>query len=285
LTIYTVTSTGDENSEGTLRWAMAQTYANHNDEMDTIKFAIPGGGIRVITISSKIPRMETPNRITIDGTTQPGYNGSPLIRIDGQGEANHGFEIAADDFAIYGLEILNMEFNGIMLSGDNAIIGAPGKGNVIHGNGTNGIALSGNGTVIEDNKVGCRANGQPNPNGWNGIQIIGMADGIVRSNIVYKSETAGNTSGIRGADGCNNVDVVDNTLNGLGVLIDGQNTEVTIRGNQFNCYGNKNTGIAFRNGANNGVDAPEITAAHYHTIEGTGPANADIDTGRSGPRH
>lgn len=74
---FTVTNTNDSGA-GSLRQAILD--ANAAPGADTIVFAI-GTGIQVITPATLLPMITDP--VTIDGTTQPGYNGRPLIGIDG----------------------------------------------------------------------------------------------------------------------------------------------------------------------------------------------------------
>lgn len=70
----------------TLRAAIMEV--NRDPAGGTISFNIPGGGIKVIKTSG--PGYIT-QPVLIDGRTQPGYAGSPLIEIDGQGTATVGF--------------------------------------------------------------------------------------------------------------------------------------------------------------------------------------------------
>ena len=46
-----------------------------------IRFAIPGPGVHTIDIGYPLPTIIDP--VTIDGWSQPGWNGVPLIEIDG----------------------------------------------------------------------------------------------------------------------------------------------------------------------------------------------------------
>jgi RHS repeat-associated protein len=78
---FTVTSNADSGA-GSLREAIGLANADATTPR-VIDFNIPGGGVQTITLSSALP--EIGNAITIDGTTQPGYAGSPLIVIDGGG--------------------------------------------------------------------------------------------------------------------------------------------------------------------------------------------------------
>ena len=74
-----VTNTNDS-GPGSLRQAIAD--ANSDAGLTKITFDIPiAGVVHTINLQSGLPLITTP--VDIDGTTQPGYSGFPLIRIDG----------------------------------------------------------------------------------------------------------------------------------------------------------------------------------------------------------
>src|SRR5215472_10670399 len=54
--------------------------ANATPGTDTIRFSI-GAGAKTIQPTSALPTILEP--VTIDGTTQPGFSGTPIIEIDG----------------------------------------------------------------------------------------------------------------------------------------------------------------------------------------------------------
>ena len=76
---YTVSSTADTGT-GSLREAIDDVDANGGAA--TIDFAI-GTGQQTIDVFSPLPAITAP--VIIDGTTQPGYSGTPLIELDGAG--------------------------------------------------------------------------------------------------------------------------------------------------------------------------------------------------------
>src|SRR5438132_13693046 len=75
---FTVTNTNDS-SAGSLRQAILD--ANANPGTDTIAFNIPGSGVKTINPTSSLPLITDP--LIIDGTTQPGFAGSPIIELNG----------------------------------------------------------------------------------------------------------------------------------------------------------------------------------------------------------
>src|SRR2546423_2326830 len=111
LSTFTVTNTNDSGA-GSLRQAILD--ANKTTTADTINFAI-GSGAKTITPLSHLPGVEQP--LTIDGTTQPGFAGKPIIEING----------ASAGSGAYGLKLIgsaNVVKRPIInrLSGDRSVI-------------------------------------------------------------------------------------------------------------------------------------------------------------------
>ena len=90
---FTVTNTVDS-GVGSLRWAIGQ--ANGTAGVDTIAFNIAGAGVKTIAPLTILPTLTAP--VTVDGTTQPGFAGAPLIELSGASCATspcHGLWITA----------------------------------------------------------------------------------------------------------------------------------------------------------------------------------------------
>ena len=96
----TVTTTADSGA-GSLRQAILDSNGSAG-VLDTIAFAI-GSGVQAITPLSALPIVTDP--VVIDGTTQPGYGGTPLIEIGGAGILVAGLEIAAGGSTVRALAI------------------------------------------------------------------------------------------------------------------------------------------------------------------------------------
>ena len=87
---------------------------------NTIDFDIPGSGLQTMAPQSALPAATAP--VVIDGTTQPGFSGTPLIVLDGihvQGSAS-GLVLEGGGSTVRGLVIDDFFGNGIMLSGAGA---------------------------------------------------------------------------------------------------------------------------------------------------------------------
>ncbi|MFY9551612.1 MAG: IPT/TIG domain-containing protein [Thermoanaerobaculia bacterium] len=143
----------------TLREAI--NAANASAGLDTIRFQI-GSGAKTIQPLSALPTIVDP--VTIDGTTQPGFSGTPLIELDGSsaGQGSNGLRIAGGGSLVTGLAI-NRFVAAFPASGGNGILIETAGGNEIRGCyiGTN---LSGNAAL---------------GNGGDGVQISSSSSNLV----------------------------------------------------------------------------------------------------------
>ena len=141
---FSVTNIADSGA-GSLR----QTISNANalPGRDQISFSIPGAGVRSITLFSALPSITDP--IVIDGTTQPGYAGTPLIELNGvaAGTNAQGLLIFADACVVRGLAINRFSLDGIRIqSGSGSLvegnfIGTDTTGRIALGNGDGGVTI------------------------------------------------------------------------------------------------------------------------------------------------
>ncbi len=118
LSTFFVSNSGDDGA-GSLR----QAIINSNDAggpSNTISFAIPGSGVQTIAPLSPLPAITEP--VLIDGESQPGYSGAPLVEINGsQAGGGDGLLITAPDVAVRGLDIDSFSAGaGIHLTGAGA---------------------------------------------------------------------------------------------------------------------------------------------------------------------
>ena len=135
LTVINVNDSG----AGSLRQAILD--ANANSGLDTIVFQIPGAGVHTIAVLAALPTISDP--VVIDGTSQPGYAGTPVIELNGGSLVNvDGFRLPAGNSTIRGLAINRFGGAGIHVQ-------APGGTNFIQGNfigtDTTGTLNRGNG--------------------------------------------------------------------------------------------------------------------------------------------
>ena len=135
----TVTNTLDSGA-GSLRQAIATVSTNAG--ADTITFNISGAGVHTITPATQLPTIT--DRVVIDGTTQPGYAGKPLIEISGATVDNGGnclvVQSGGGGSTLRSLAINHEWSVAIDLQANNVIIEA-----CFLGTDATGISASGNG--------------------------------------------------------------------------------------------------------------------------------------------
>lgn len=100
-TVLTVTTEADD-GPGSLRAAIAE--ANGTPGEDRIVFAIPEPGPFVIQLSSALVPTSS---MVIDGTTQPGYAGTPVVTIDGGDRAQLVLAFTDSLLRLHGLSFVN----------------------------------------------------------------------------------------------------------------------------------------------------------------------------------
>jgi hypothetical protein len=169
--------------------------------------------------------------LTIDGTTQPGFAGSPLIELNGTdaGVGTNGLVISAQNSVIQGLEINAFR-------GDGADLVAAG------------VVLSGNDNVVRGNFLGTDLTG---------TQAVGNDVGVLISRGEF-NHVGGTTAGERNLISGNSVAGVEirGTPGGADAIGNG------MRGNYIGtdvtgtlALGN-GTGVYFARGSNNSIGGP-----------------------------
>lgn len=155
LATFTVTNTNDAGA-GSLRQAITDANATGGDDM--VAFNIAGDGAKTITPLTQLPDISGSG--TIDGTTQPGFAGVPVIELNGASTTNaSGLVIgnpgSSPSVTVRGLVINRFDFSGIQISfvaTDCVIrgnyIGTDLTGTAALGNGRDGIDDDGENTVI-----------------------------------------------------------------------------------------------------------------------------------------
>lgn len=178
---------------GSLRQAILD--ANAMPGQDLIHFNIALSGVQTISVTSTLPEVTDP--VIIDGTTEGGYAGTPLIVIDGTNapDGSDGLVISAGASTVKALAIGNFR---VQLPGPIGGIGLllkTGGGNTITGNylGTDAA-----GTLSQSNFVGLEIDGS------SANQIGGTAAGA--GNLISGNGVS-NATGMRisGPNASNNI--------------------------------------------------------------------------------
>ncbi len=158
---------------------------------------IPGAGVHVISLQSALPIITTP--VTLEGTSQLGYAGTPLIRIDGTSagfSTTYALQVAATapGSTIEGLDITNFSGSGILVSADGVQI----VGNYLGITTTGALAtFGGDGLDIttSGNTVGGTAAGSRNVISGYGVALFLTGS----SNIVEGNYLGTNLAGTAGS--------------------------------------------------------------------------------------
>jgi CSLREA domain-containing protein len=134
----------------TLRAAIEESNALAG--ADTITFNIGAGGLQTITPTSALPTIST--EVDIDATTQPGFAGTPLIKIVGTSAPQAiGLHIAGANSSARGLILVGFGNKGVQVNADGVVV----AGNYIGVTETG--AAQGNGTAPAPGGAGIGAGG------------------------------------------------------------------------------------------------------------------------------
>src|SRR5208282_3914868 len=212
---FVVTNTNDSGI-GSLRQVI--NNANANPGTDTVTFQIPGLGPYIIQPSTVLPTITDP--VVLDGTSQTGFPGTPIIQINGGGLAGDGLTLGtgSSGSTVKGMDIYNFSSAGILIQTNNNLI----EGDYL-GTGVSGTAAGpGNQIGIDvvngaNNTIGGAGNAA-NTIGFNhdGIDITGSG---ATGNVVLGNYTGTNASGDNlgnGGDGIFIADAPNNTVGGTG---------------------------------------------------------------------
>lgn len=195
--------------EGSLRNAIE--LANDAPGVDEIHFALPPEELK-IALEFELPWLT--DSIVIDGTTQSGYSGRPLVELSGENISSNsaGLNIASDDSVVRGLVINNFVNAGVFVgevSGaliQSNIIGADPSGSAARPNSA-GVSLYGSTNAIVgggEPELGNLISG----NDGYGVIVVGsnatnnrIQGNIIGANIDGTTALANSSSGVLLDDG------------------------------------------------------------------------------------
>jgi hypothetical protein len=211
-----------DSGANTLRDAITTVNTDTTPGVDNILLNIGGFGVVTkIQLMSPLPALSR-GSVTIDGTVELGYNGSPLVVLDGTnagGLGSDGLTLGFKDDIVKGLAIENFSGSGVLMTSagfpttDNLvqannishnavgveILDFVGEPNLIFGNLVQGNSISNNGTGVligtgaTNNTIGGTAAGDGNTisgNTADGVDITGGTTGnLVQGNFIGTDAT------------------------------------------------------------------------------------------------
>ncbi|MCA9261729.1 MAG: right-handed parallel beta-helix repeat-containing protein, partial [Planctomycetales bacterium] len=295
---FHVTNTLDD-GDGSLRRALEN--ANANPGADVITFDIPGSEVHTIELLTPLPAIT--DAVTIDGTTEPDYAGSPVVEVLGTQltVAAHGFEVHASNTSIRGLSIGGFSASGVndafidggtLIEGNYlglradgttgaangvgvGISGSPSAGfitratvrdNVISGNSGPGVSLVGAaGVVLEGNTIGADASGTTALPNDVGVVLSNSSDNVIGG----ATPEQGNLISGNGQDG-----VRIEGLPSTGNRVQGNWIGTTAAGDA--ALPNAGRGVSLRNGASSNLIGVESLAGEGNVIAGNGVSGVEI---------
>lgn len=226
---------GEMVSECTLRAAIQAL--NNRNRKDSISFNIEDGGTHIINLGSPLPVAEYP--LILDASTQPGYNGLPLITLNGLDHIENGFVLEQGESIVRGFSIGGFTNAGILISG--------GAGNTIE---ANHIGVNATGTTSIPNRTGLIIdNSSGNQIGGGDLSQINVISGNTDAHDVVKMREE---------------------RTGIGIMIQGAgSTDNRIQGNRVGTdysgqqeIGNGHVGVFIHNASENMIGGDEESSGN-----------------------
>ncbi len=255
--VLTVTNTNDSGS-GSLRQAILD--ANLSPGADTISFSIPGQGPHTIRIASSLPTIT--NSVTIDGTTQPGFGGKPVIELSDASSPSVTIDSPLR------IETSNCVIRGLVVNGFTDGAGVIIRTAAATDNRIEGCFIGTNvgGTRPAPNDVGILVfNDAEHPNTGARRNVIGGTTSAARNLI------SGNRSdGVR--IGPENADTSENVVQGnlIGTDVSGNTAIANLAGITILCPNNAvgGTNAGARNVVSGNMDAGILIFAAGNLVQG-----------------
>jgi CSLREA domain-containing protein len=274
-TVNAIDNTDDGSCDAvhcSLREAINAANANPSPapDQDRIEFDLPGPAPHTISVGQSLgehlPVVTDP--VIIDGTTQAGYAGSPIVEISGSGTPFEIFWISGGHSTVRGL-VLNRAATAIRLVGigDNLIernfigtdvAGAAGLRGGIHGPdspntrilhnliaggpASDTIVMSSPGTILQANYIGTNATGTAAVGGG-GVALCCDGNVVGGNRLLGEGNLISGLSGGISVGGASGVDEgpSDNRVQGNLVGTDASGTQLLANsGNGITVYGDRN---------------------------------------------
>ncbi len=271
--------------------------ANSSAGADEIQFDVGGGGLQTITLASALPMIT--ETLVIDGTTQPGFAGQPLIELNGLNVlSGAGLIFNTADSIARGLVINRFGGEGINITGignrvEGCFIGTTAAGIMPLGN-QQGVLITPNSQSNTIGGVTVASRNLISSNIGNGIQIngAGASNNLVQGNFIGTDVSGGSLLGNTNSAIFISGGATGNTIGGMtvtarnllsgnansGVFISGSGTDGNlIQGNFIGTditgtldLGNSLGGVINNLGGNNSIGGTPSAANRIAFNDGAG---------------
>jgi parallel beta-helix repeat protein len=297
--IFTVTDPGDAPTGQTLRAAILAVDVAGGPT--TIDFSLPNTNTpNTIQLTGPLPTITSP--VTIDGTSQPGWSGTPVVTIDGtNAEAGAiGLTLDAPGVVVKGLAIGKFSGEGILIEGSGgdqvvgSLIGLTDLGEMAAPNVTAGIVINNS----PNNSIGGATLGARNfisANTGTGITIEGPASGNLIQGNSFGTHPNGSVGAGNGTDGIwldgasasiiGNIITGNGSQGGDGILIQdssGSLVQGNLIGDDTGDTGNQDDGIQLI--GESFVTIGGTTSGAGNTISGNGESGIDLSPDANNPQ-
>jgi hypothetical protein len=297
LAVFAVTTVADA-GPGSLRQAILD--ANAAEGADEIHFDLGGSGVRTIAPASPLPAAWVP--VTIDGTTQPGYAGTPLVQIDGAaaGPAADGLVLRYEPVPagtqpprgpgeVRGLAVIRFGGSGVVAMADDVTVracrvGVNAADDAARPNGTGVLVLSSN--VLVGGPSAADANVLSGHAGA-GVRVAFSPGSSLPANVVVQGNAIGTdaSGSLDLGNGGDGVTVDEGTVSVLGNVISGNGRD-GVRGEvqsrlrvEGNSIGTNRAGSAALANVGSGV----FVGGNGGTIGGAAAGQGNVISGNGGP--
>ena len=192
-----------DSGPGTLRQALLD--ANAAPGISTITFNIASAlPVRIVSVTA-LP--EVTGSTIIDATTQPGYDGTPVVELHSEGDVSIGITLLGSGSTVRGLVVNGFSNAGILLAGDSCVvescfIGTNASGTAEISNQLSGIEVTGDNCRIGGTSEGAGNlisgnGGQQNAGG--GVYLNFAGNAVVEGNEIGTDVTRAHPLGNAGA--------------------------------------------------------------------------------------